>query len=181
MIRLIEDNILNALMAESQKAGSPLAVMQIERCPEDFNLRMVTSSYGAVWIHFGGIDSSEMRGAGGGIQDDIHYFDVYVITRSLRPGTDAAVTDEGTAYVIMPEIRKTLSGFRPAPGFKPMYMKKSELVGKTEEYWQYAMRFATKGRYYYEEHETPLGISRKMTFQGTNRTIIVEKEEAENG
>lgn len=181
MIKEIENGIINALTAAAQVEGSALKDLDIERCPEDFDVNSMKSAIGAVWIHYSGTDSSDMSGAGGGIQDDIFYFDVNVLVRNLRPGVHAQITDSGNAYEVIPAIRNRLTGMKPADGFKPMYMKKSELVSVTSGIWQYAMRFATKGRYYYEEEEQPAVNSKKITFQGANRTIIVEKEEAENG
>lgn len=176
IIKQIEDAIIAALKAESFGDSSPLKVMQIERCPEDMKLRLMSSAVGAIWVHFSDLGSSDPHGVGGAIQDDSYSFDINILTRSLRDGQDSDL-DSGSAYSVMPKIREILTELKPTLGNTRMWLKKAKLVGVVDGVWQYGMRFQTTGRYHHKNEEPIFGIAREIEFSNGERTITVPPEE----
>ena len=181
MIETIETAILNALTADKAVTGSPLAKIQIERCPEDASARLMSSSVGSVWIHFAGIKTAEPKQVYSVVQDDLLYYDLDIIMRNLRAGRDAIVTDSAGAYDVMSRVRAVLSGLIPVTQAKPMYMTNCELTDAGQGFWYYTARFAVNVPYMETIKKEPYkvwGVAKEITFQD-GRTVVVEAPQEE--
>lgn len=177
-IKQIEDATIAALKAESFKDSSPLKIMQIERCPEDMKLRLMSSAVGAIWVHFSGLGSSKPKNIGGSMQDDSYSFDINILTRSLRDSQDSDL-DSGSAYSVMPKIREVLTGLAPVLGFTQMWLKTAKLIGVVDGVWQYGMRFQTDGKYFYEKTDPVYADSTQIEFESPDRTVTIPPVEEE--
>lgn len=177
MIEKIETAILNKLQADAAKADSVLSLVEIERCPEDATSKLMNMSTGVVWIHYVDTKTTEPEGIYSAVQQDTVSFDLDIITRNLRSGSDAITVDNVGAYDVIDRVRAVLTGFKPAVSAKPMYMTASGWTDAGQGFWHYTARFAVKLPYAAEDETEDPVIAKRITWQHRNgKQFSVPKE-----
>ena len=177
MIEKIETAILNKLQADAEKPGSILGLVEIERCPEDAASRLMNLSTGVVWIHYVDTKTTEPEGVYSAVQQDTVSFDLDIITRNLRSGTDAITVDSVGAYDVIDRVRDVLTGFRPVLGAKPMFMTNSGWTDAGQGFWHYTARFAVKLPYAAEHETEEPAVAKQVTWKHENgKQFTVPKE-----